>query len=105
MIVLAVILALCLIYVGWRVATDPKLRARDLFRWKLSQGIEPDDTQPVAVPAPKPFTPLEDMLKKEPEPDHWGRRFEDSASVAAKKDPLPPERPLPHVRKRKGKRP
>jgi hypothetical protein len=91
MIVLGVILALCLIYVGWSIATDSTWRAK-----------KPADTQPITPPPPPPpkesFTPLAELLGPVD-------KFDDHAALQPPPvNVLPPERKLPHIQKRKGKK-
>jgi hypothetical protein len=99
MIVLGVIFALCMIYLGWRIATDPTWRPKTvvdvLARWRAKHAA---DTQPISPPAPPPektFTPLADALAK-------SDVFKDVDSlVAGTAKDAPAERELPHVIARK----
>jgi hypothetical protein len=97
---LGVLFALCLIYVGWRIATDPQWRPKAVVaRWRAKHAA---DTQPIPPPAPdykpppeKTFTPLADSLAE-------SDVFKDVDSLVAG-TATPPDAPreLPHVVARK----
>jgi hypothetical protein len=79
-----VLVVFCLIYVGWRIATDPVLIAK-------RHAKKASDTQPIVPPEPKPFTPLAELLGPVD-------KFDDQAAL---QPPLPLERVLPHKRSHK----
>lgn len=96
MTALAVIIVLCLIYVGWRIATDPTWRpktAADLIaRWRAKNAADTQPIPPPAAPPEKSFTPLAELLGPVD-------KFDDRAALQPPPSDAPRE--LPHVVARK----